>query len=52
MYFGAANHNKDLCDSEGSVSKRSMDDGAEQKDLIFHTGEDFVVTAAKFCNQC
>lgn len=49
--FGAASHNKDLCDSEGSVSKRAMDDGVEEKELIFHSGEDFVVTAARFCNK-
>ena len=49
--FGAPNHNKDLCDSEGAVSKRAMDVGAEGKELIFHSGEEYVVTAARFCNE-
>ena len=49
--FGGANHNKDLCDSEGAVSKRCMDDNAESRDLVFRPEEDFVVTAARFCNE-
>ena len=48
--FGGANYNKDLSDSEGSVSKTCVDNKVESRDLIFGPGEDFVVTAAKFCN--
>ena len=49
-HYGAANHNKDLCDADGHVSKTGMDDGVVSKALQFHPGEEPVVTAARFCN--
>ena len=49
--FGASNHNKDDCDSEGHVSKTGMDDGVESKLCTFTPDEEHVITAARFCNE-
>ena len=51
FWVGAANHDKELCDAEGHVSKTAMDNGVYGRKFKFHSGEEHVITAAKFCNE-